>query len=1426
MDGERKGRAAVGKEEKNRNKNENKIIHRDLQSGSVARKESGGAVKGRDRQEKGCTGQEKNNAGQWGENSRLERRNAEPGTEDGRQGKRKGGQDNKSAGRTGIYSANGESGIGIRQLEAGPEKQDVGEKDPGRRLHGRKESIRRQGRTGEGYGEQAEYTADIGDQSIQDFIGGGDMGREPERQSGRQREIREQSVSDFHSTTKIMERAGSAVAQAGRSAVSSLGNEEDAAFAGAKKIGSTAVSVSSVLVHSGANASYNRMRDQALTVADAADALDRAFTEGCVTVGMLEGNRNAVIQSLHQAGMSVPMAKKTARNMEEIREKLAARAAVLDFGAKTGKLSVDDIDFVKSRAFFDPVSFDKHYGRIAGACLKGSGSPFFEKVNPAQFSVEDIDKRLRLDRAAERARRKAAGGDGNKEMEGAAGRGRNREDRQAGNNAAGRIWGNREGRNRENRKTGGSGKSIKLSKAEEKLLWERPLSAGEKALLQELKRMKEGKRIAAKGRPHHGIRKAGDLVGMGWRYLQRMDDSAVEGARQFLDLYQGGRGTVLVAGGSYRAGRKAVRFMGRGAVRLAHTKPVRFVGYRFKAAGRVAASAVKRTRPVQGMIRAGQRGKAVAGDVRKSARNIRRTAGRAVRGSRPVRVVSGSPAAASLREMAQAAKEKAQKAGRKVRRTGSNVYRKSRRAGRKVKNGAGKVGRAVRKPIDLVLKPFHQLAQAFNTLKEFFWKKLLLPLAAGAGVMVVLYTLLIAMFSFLYGLGKTAGEASMSLLGIRKAEDVGEWVEFLNGKADAVCLEAVEAAKGAPVSGTVYDGVRLYAYGSPKSAGDETAGYYHRGEAVDPAKLNGWHIIYLDSDGNVIGNNTSNTKDIISLVSVMMDNSMENSSEVMDFLGDMWEGMKPVLTLCESDIYHTEYSTDTFPFDGGDYYCTDGGFYSHYASAAAEGVVMYEEAAEAHLEDAGDAGDTGDADHGGYICSGKGCEYTEWDEWVLTCSKEEHSHSGACRISGHMDSGDVTCVDPAHCTEESHYGEQDCGREEHTHSVEDGCYRHDIHRDYYCPGHAALHCSYGYRDINVYVTLLDKEDFFKADIDSSRAVMAYKKPVGYQGTACSSFGIIDSFGTGGSFENIDGSADGDSPGIVEDGSFGSAGIGFEECTAVVQFKTCFDGYRKRMKEFVNNRFWDYGEHLLHAVYNPENGCVECALNHLGGAYTLENSEVDPADKCVGAIEWVNRIYDTDWFELYAVDVDSFDGGIAVGGTLSAEEQAEIQDAICLRYGDISAARQALINTALGQVGVIRYYWGGKPVNAGMPLTVSLNGAGTAVVGSSCTADRKGRAVAGLDCSGFVGWAYWTAFGVKPGMSTGTFTDSLGLEQIGFGDLQPGDIGLQAVPGAASNHIGIFLGLDGNGKALWVHCSGSSGVVVNNTNGFRLYYRLM
>lgn len=48
----------------------------------------------------------------------------------------------------------------------------------------------------------------------------------------------------------------------------------------------------------------------------------------------------------------------------------------------------------------------------------------------------------------------------------------------------------------------------------------------------------------------------------------------------------------------------------------------------------------------------------------------------------------------------------------------------------------------------------------------------------------------------------------------------------------------------------------------------------------------------------------------------------------------------------------------------------------------------------------------------------------------------------------------------------------------------------------------------------------------------------------------------------------------------------------------------------------------------------------------------------------------------------------------------------------------------------------------------------------------------------------------------------------------------------AVPGTASNHVGIFVGYNEQGQALWCHENSSAGnVSVNNTTCFRYYYRL-
>ena len=78
--------------------------------------------------------------------------------------------------------------------------------------------------------------------------------------------------------------------------------------------------------------------------------------------------------------------------------------------------------------------------------------------------------------------------------------------------------------------------------------------------------------------------------------------------------------------------------------------------------------------------------------------------------------------------------------------------------------------------------------------------------------------------------------------------------------------------------------------------------------------------------------------------------------------------------------------------------------------------------------------------------------------------------------------------------------------------------------------------------------------------------------------------------------------------------------------------------------------------------------------------------------------------------------------------------------------------------------------------------------------------------------------------VKIGASTSTITE--GMQTISATELQPGDLGLMAVPGTASNHVGIFVGYNEQGQALWCHENSSAGnVSVNNTTCFRYYYRL-
>lgn len=158
--------------------------------------------------------------------------------------------------------------------------------------------------------------------------------------------------------------------------------------------------------------------------------------------------------------------------------------------------------------------------------------------------------------------------------------------------------------------------------------------------------------------------------------------------------------------------------------------------------------------------------------------------------------------------------------------------------------------------------------------------------------------------------------------------------------------------------------------------------------------------------------------------------------------------------------------------------------------------------------------------------------------------------------------------------------------------------------------------------------------------------------------------------------------------------------------------------------------------------------------------------------------------------------------------LSEEMQEYISD--LLADEDLSYDRKDLISTAVSLVGKVPYQWGGKARYAGYDVswwTIGDDGV------------QKG-----LDCSGFVQWAFLSkstsASFYKKFISTSTMLEN--TQAITKTQLEPGDLGfLYSGSDDQVNHVGIYLG-----NGLWVHCSSAAGTVtVSKTDMFKIYRRM-
>ena len=146
--------------------------------------------------------------------------------------------------------------------------------------------------------------------------------------------------------------------------------------------------------------------------------------------------------------------------------------------------------------------------------------------------------------------------------------------------------------------------------------------------------------------------------------------------------------------------------------------------------------------------------------------------------------------------------------------------------------------------------------------------------------------------------------------------------------------------------------------------------------------------------------------------------------------------------------------------------------------------------------------------------------------------------------------------------------------------------------------------------------------------------------------------------------------------------------------------------------------------------------------------------------------------------------------------------------------DLPSERRAVIEHALTLVGKVNYFWGGKSLVLGWD---SRWGTTMKVVadGSSTTGTYRPF---GLDCSGFVDWAFYNASGGSYviGHGGGASSQHSYCTPISWSEALPGD--LVFYPG--DSHVGIVGGRDANGNLLIIHCASSANnVVITGASGF-------
>jgi cell wall-associated NlpC family hydrolase len=158
---------------------------------------------------------------------------------------------------------------------------------------------------------------------------------------------------------------------------------------------------------------------------------------------------------------------------------------------------------------------------------------------------------------------------------------------------------------------------------------------------------------------------------------------------------------------------------------------------------------------------------------------------------------------------------------------------------------------------------------------------------------------------------------------------------------------------------------------------------------------------------------------------------------------------------------------------------------------------------------------------------------------------------------------------------------------------------------------------------------------------------------------------------------------------------------------------------------------------------------------------------------------------------------------------------------------VTIESEKVVAAAESLVGKVNYFWGGKSLAIGWDERFGTDMEVTSP-GSTSTGTIRPF---GLDCSGFVTWAF-----VNAGLPTDSIESTIGhgttaqwnvSTSIPASTVMLGDLAFLAPPGTRKvNHIGIVVGRNDAGQILVVHCSsGANNVSIATAEsvGF-LYYR--